>query len=123
MCLPLDSTAQAEVQRWLSVAAGQLAMGPAAARLVTVVGARLDQARAQDVARRLFEVLDGLLGKRTFLVENRATIADIALYAYTAHAPEGGVSLEPFLHVRSWLARIEALPRFVPMQKSPAKGA
>jgi glutathione S-transferase len=47
----------------------------------------------------------------------------VALYAYTAHAPEGGVNLEPYPHIRAWLARIEALPGFVPMQRTPAQSA
>ena len=43
----------------------------------------------------------------------------MAHYSYVAHAPEGNVTLEPYPHVRAWLARIEALPGFVPMVKSP----
>ena len=41
------------------------------------------------------------------------------MYSYTAPAPEGGVSLEPYPRVRAWLARIEALPGFVPMLRAP----
>mgnify|MGYP002653329791 CR=1 FL=1 len=48
------------------------------------------------------------------------TIADVAHYSYTAHAPEGGVSLEPYPNIRAWLARIEALPGFVPFPQTPA---
>ena len=40
----------------------------------------------------------------------RVGIADVANYSYIAHAPEGNVSLEPYPHIRAWLARIEALP-------------
>jgi DNA invertase Pin-like site-specific DNA recombinase len=47
------------------------------------------------------------LTERRFLVGDRPTIADIAIYSYTAHAPEGGVSLDPYSPVRAWLARIE----------------
>ena len=36
-----------------------------------------------------------------------------------AHAPEGKVSLEDYPRIRAWLARIEALPRFVPMVRTP----
>ena len=39
---------------------------------------------------------------------------------YPAHAPEGGVSLEPYPHVRAWLARVEALPGFVGMPATRA---
>ena len=41
--LPRDPEGAAAVQRWLSVAAGQIANGPAAARLVNVFGAKLDR--------------------------------------------------------------------------------
>lgn len=118
--LPRDPVGAAEVQRWLSVAAGELASGPAAARLVTVFGAKLDHDRAKAVAERLYAVLDRHLAQRRFLVGETPTIADIALYSYTAHADEGGVSLEPYAGVRAWLARVERLPGFTPMPRARA---
>ena len=116
--LPRDAVAAARVQQWLSMAAGQLAYGPSMARFGVVFGARLDLDRAQAISRQLYDVLDGYLAKRQFLVGDTPTIADIAIYSYTAHAPEGGVPLEPYGHLRAWLARIEALPGFVPMRRS-----
>ena len=50
----------------------------------------------------------------------QVTIADIALYSYTAHAPEGNVALDAYPHIRAWLARIEALPGFVAMPATAA---
>jgi glutathione S-transferase len=116
--LPRDAVAAARVQQWLSVAAGQLASGPSAARLAVLFGARLDVDRAQAISQQLFKVLDSHLTGRKFLVDDLPTIADVAIYSYTAHAPEGGVSLDPYGHVRAWLARIEALPGFVAMRRS-----
>jgi glutathione S-transferase len=55
------------------------------------------------------------------LVGSSATLADIAMYTYTAHAPEGDISLEPYPHIRAWLGRVEALPRFVPMARAPRR--
>ena len=55
-----------------------------------------------------------------FLADLQGTIADIANYTYVAHAPEGNVSLQPYPNVRAWLERIEALPGFVPMQRTAA---
>jgi glutathione S-transferase len=114
--LPEEPRAAAEVQRWLSVAAGPLASGPATARAAAVfqTGQEVEAQRA--AARLLFGRLDARLGASPFVAGSTPTIADIALYSYTAHAPEGGVSLAPFPNVRAWLARIEALPRFVPMK-------
>ena len=57
-------------------------------------------------------------GAAPFIAGAAPTIADLALYGYTAHAPEGNVSLADYPQVRAWLRRIEALPRFVPMTAS-----
>ena len=54
-----------------------------------------------------------------FIVGERPTIADLALYTYTAHAPEGNVALDGYPSLCAWLRRIEALPRFVPMKSTP----
>ena len=54
-----------------------------------------------------------------FLAGDAPTLADIAMYTYTAHAPEGSVDLAPHPHVRAWLGRVEALPGFVPMRRTP----
>jgi glutathione S-transferase len=53
-----------------------------------------------------------------FLAGDAPTIADVACYAYLAHAPEGNVSLEPYPAVRAWLDRVASLPRFLPMASS-----
>lgn len=116
---PADPKAAAAIQQWLSVAAGQLASGPATARLVAVFKLPLDHERAKAIAGQLFAVLEAHLASKSFLVGAEATIADIALYAYTARAPEGGVSLMPYPNVLAWLSRIEALPGFVPMKEAP----
>jgi len=115
--LPRDAIGAARVQRWLSVAAGQLAHGPAAARVAVLFGRPVDQA-VRDAAARLFALMEQTLATQPFLAAEHPTIADIALYSYTAHAPEGGVSLAPYPQLRQWLARIEALPRFVGLARS-----
>ncbi|MEO0429466.1 MAG: glutathione S-transferase [Pseudomonadota bacterium] len=110
---------KAEIQRWLSIAAGEIASGPAAARLVTVFGATLDHDAAKATAHALFAVMDKALAGRSFLVAERLTVADVAGYSYIAHAPEGGVSLDAYPNIRAWLSRIEAQPNFVGMARSP----
>lgn len=116
--LPREPQKAAAVQRWLSVAAGQIAYGPAAARLVTVFGAKLDHDRAKAIANNLFKLMEVHLETQTFLVADHPTIADVAGYSYIAHAPEGDVSLQPYPNIRAWLTRIEQLPGFVPMVKT-----
>jgi glutathione S-transferase len=117
--LPEDLVDAAEIHRFLSVAAGKIAFGPAAARLVNVFGATLDHENAINTAHGILAELDAHLEGRDWLVTEHATIADIANYTYIAHAPEGDVSLADYANVRSWLARIEQLPGFVPMQSTP----
>nr|WP_314876273.1 glutathione S-transferase [uncultured Pseudomonas sp.] len=118
--LPEQPQAAAQVQRWLSVAAGQLAYGPAAARLITVFGVPLNAEEVIGRAHDLFAVVDQGLATQPFLTSTHPTIADVAIYTYIAHAPEGNVSLEPYANVRAWLARIEALPGFVAMPRTAA---
>jgi glutathione S-transferase len=118
--LPEDPLGAAAVQRWLSLAAGQIAYGPCTARLVTVFGAPHDHDTAKKLAVKLFDVLDGELAHKPFAAGNQVTIADIAAHTYIAHAPEGGVSLDPYPNIRAWLRRVEALPRFVAMPSTKA---
>ncbi|MEM7569047.1 MAG: glutathione S-transferase [Pseudomonadota bacterium] len=114
-----DPVERAQVQRWLSVAAGEIASGPCAARLVTVFGADFDHAACIAKSHALLSAMEEHLSGSAFLVGDRPTLADIAGYSYIAHAPEGGVSLADYANVRAWLLRIEALPNFVGMAISP----
>ena len=120
--LPDDARGAAAVQRWLSLAAGQIASGPCAARLVTVFGMPLALEPAQAIAARLFDILEAEFAAsgRPFAAGANATIADVAAYAYIAHAPEGGITLAPYPFLRAWLRRVEALPGFVAMPASRA---
>ena len=113
---PNESIVQAEIQRWLSVAAGPLAFGPAAARLVNVFGAGLDHEAAKQTAYKLFDTMELHLEKRNWLVGDSATIADIANFTYIEHAPEGDVGLVNYPNIRKWLENIRSLKGFVPMQ-------
>lgn len=115
--LPAEPLAAAGVQRWLSVAAGQLAFGPAAARVVQLFK-RPDNPEAVARAHALFAVMEQQLEQSAFLAGSTPTLADIANYSYVARAPEGKVSLVSYPALRAWLARVEALPGFVPMVKT-----
>ncbi|WP_397448035.1 glutathione S-transferase family protein [Pseudomonas sp. NA-150] len=116
--LPEDPEAGAQVQRWLSAAAGPVAYGLCRARLVTVFGAPFTPEEVIEHSHVFLKVLEQELAHRPFLVGQTATLADLANYAYVAHSPEGNVSLEAYPNVRAWLKRIEALPGFVAMPQS-----
>jgi len=117
--LPLGNEESAEVQRFLSIAAGEIAHGPASARLITVFGAEFDQDSLIKKSHTLLETLESHLKDRDWLAGAQASIADISNYTYIAHAPEGNVSLNDYPSVRAWLKRVEALPGFIAMQATP----
>ncbi|MEZ2296136.1 glutathione S-transferase family protein [Variovorax sp. RCC_210] len=117
--LPETPVAAAAVQKWLSVAAGQVAYGPAAARLVTVFGAPFRPEEVITRAHALLAVVEAELSSRDFIAAALPTVADVALYSYIARAPEGNVDLQAYPKVRAWLARIEALPGFVEFRRTP----
>ncbi|SAK79799.1 glutathione S-transferase [Caballeronia temeraria] len=121
--LPETPAQAAAVQRWLSVAAGQIAFGPAAARLITVFGAKFDAEEVIARAHNVLKVIDAELANRSWIADIDAahpTIADIALYSYISSAPEGNVDLAAYANVNAWLERVEALKGFVPFQKTAA---
>jgi len=97
--LPVDGLAAAQVQRYLSIAAGLVAFGPATARLANVFGAAVDKEKAIATAHGMLAVLDAELAGREWLVGEQATLADVANYTYIAHAPEGDVALDGYPHL------------------------
>ncbi|OUS16426.1 glutathione S-transferase [Gammaproteobacteria bacterium 50_400_T64] len=113
--LPTDPIGAAKVQRFLSIASGEVFRGPCSARLVTVFKAPLDHEASKATASSLFDILEALLVDNDFLAASHRTIADVACYSYIAHAPEGDVSLEKYKNIRAWLKRVESLPGFVAM--------
>lgn len=118
--LPEDAVAAAEVQRFLSIAAGEVARGPALARKIILFKAPFDLALAQATAKQLLVQLDQHLAGREWLATASATIADLANYAYIARAPEGGIELTPYSNILAWLARVENLQGFVTMTETPS---
>jgi glutathione S-transferase len=73
--------------------------------------AMVDELRKRGYAA--LQVMDQHLAARSFFVGERYSIADIALYAYTHVAPEGGFDLAPFPSLRAWLGRVAAQERHI----------
>jgi glutathione S-transferase len=119
--LPADIVEEAEVQRWLSVAAGKIAYGACAARLITVFNAKFDAEEVIAQAHATIAVVEQTLANRRWIAGTaEPTIADVALYSYIERAPEGNVDLSGYPAVDTWLRRIEALPGFVPFTRTRA---
>ena len=115
--MPSDPIRAAAVQRWLSVAAGDMARGLAAARNSVLFGMECDMADATRRGHALLTVMDRELSTKPFLAGESPTVADVACYSYTAHAPDGRIALDAYRNVKAWLARVEALPGFVAMPR------
>ncbi len=119
--LPREPVAAATVQQWLSQAAGALSRGAATARAINVFRLQRDTQPAVLEAHWLFERMESALvesGGPWLAGGALPTIADIAMYTYTAHAPEGGVAVDQYPALRGWLERVAALPAFQPMTAS-----
>jgi glutathione S-transferase len=116
--LPEDPKGAAAVQRWLSVAAGEIAYGPCAARLVTVFGAKFDAGEVITRAHVILQRIEAALESRQWIAADHPTIADVALYSYIDRAPEGNVDRSAYTNINAWLKRVEALPGFVAFQKT-----
>jgi glutathione S-transferase len=113
--LPTEAAAMAKVMEWLMVAENEVARGPADARLHDKFAVKLDVALAREKAARILDLMEAHLGSREWLALGRPTIADIACMPYVALAHEGGVSLDKYPGIGSWIARIRALPGFIAM--------
>ena len=71
--------------------------------------------RLRERGYQALAVMEQHLARERFFVGDAYSIADIALYAYTHAAGDGGFELQRFPAVRAWIARVEGQPRFVPM--------
>jgi glutathione S-transferase len=111
--LPEDRFERAQVLQWMFFEQYSHEPYIAVARFWAIAGITPgDQQLAEKMngGNRALAALDGHLGNHQFLVGERYTIADIALYAYTHVAPEGGFELEPYPGIRAWLERVAAQP-------------
>jgi glutathione S-transferase len=119
--LPDDAWRRAQVLQWLFFE--QYSHEPYVAVARFICGwlpdehpRRAELPRLRERAHQALALMDRELSTRDFMVEGGYSVADIALYAYTHDAPRGGVALDAYPALRAWLARVEATPRFLPLQ-------
>ena len=121
--IPEDRLAQADTLRWMFFEQYNHEPNVATLRFwMTFVGeANLsEEQRAQVPGKRAngeaaLALLDQQLATAAFLCGDAVTLADLVLFPYSHVADQGGLSLEPFAHLRRWIADIEALDGFAPM--------
>jgi glutathione S-transferase len=63
--------------------------------------------------------MEGHLARRSFFVNERYSIADIALYAYTHVAPDGGIELGAYPNILAWIGRVASQPRHIRLTDTP----
>jgi glutathione S-transferase len=80
---------------------------------------RRELPRLQERGAQALAVMEQHLRQHAFLVAGSYSIADIALYAYTHAAADGGFDLAGYPAIRAWIARIEAQPHHVRMPAAP----
>ena len=116
--LPEDRFERAQVLQWLFFEQYSHEPYIAVARFQKIAGIEppaADLEAKMRGGRAALEAIERHLAGREFLVADHYSIADIALYAYTHVAPEGGFELEPYPAIRAWLARVAAQPGHVPI--------
>lgn len=121
--IPADRFAQADMLRWMFFEQYNHEPNVATLRFwLRFVGeARLSpEQRAQIMPKRMagcaaLELMDKHLANHNFFCGDAVTLADIALFAYTHVAEEGGFGLGDHRAIGSWIARVQSLPRFVAM--------
>ena len=127
--VPSDSYARAQVLQWMffeqyshepyiAVARFWLAFVPEEKRREKIL--LLPEWHARGNAA--LDVMEGHLKTRDWFVANKFTLADIALYAYTHCAADGGFNLSKYPRVQGWLKRIENVKGYVPMPPAPLSG-
>ncbi len=119
--LPEDRLERARVMQWLFWEQYDHEPHIATARFwIRYLGKREEFASELEkkwaAGRAALELMERHLEHRRFFVAERYTIADIALYAYTHVADEGGFDLEPHAAVRAWLERVRAQPGHIAME-------
>jgi glutathione S-transferase len=116
--LPGDRYERAQVLQWLFFEQYSHEPNIAIPRFLDLFGVEVPRERREEwhkLGHKALAALEQGLADRAFLVGGRYTIADIALYAYTHVAHEGGFDLEPYPSIRAWLPRVAGQPGHIPI--------
>jgi glutathione S-transferase len=116
--LPSDRLERAQVMQWLFFEQSYVELQIGSLRYWTLTGKLAKRSEDMVAGKRAYSLralaaLERHLAHRTFLAGERYTIADMAVYAYAAHADEAGLDLAPYPAFRAWIARVEAQPGFL----------
>jgi glutathione S-transferase len=118
--VPEDAYERAQVLQWMFFEQYDHEPAIAVARFWLAYSGRAEEfadrlPERQTAGRRALAAMDEHLAGRNYLVGDKLTLADLALYAYTHVAHEGGFDLAPYLAVRNWLERVASEPGHIPI--------
>ncbi|MGH7125992.1 MAG: glutathione S-transferase family protein [Stellaceae bacterium] len=116
--MPTDRLARAQVMQWLFFEQSYVEPQIGSLRYWRLTGKLANRSEDMVAGKRAYSLralaaLERHLASREFLVGDRYTIADMAIYAYAAHADEAGLDLAPYPAFRAWIARVETQPGFL----------
>jgi glutathione S-transferase len=114
--MPTDRLARARVLQWMFFEQYSHEPYVAVARFILQYLKQPDDPRLPDKTAgsyRAFDVMESHLATRRFFVDERYTVADIALYAYTHVADQANLDLGRYPAIRAWLARVKGQPRYI----------
>jgi len=118
-CLPDTRLGRARVLQWMFFEQYSHEPYVAVLRFWAFAGMLADKAAQVPEKRERGEaalaVMEQHLARTDFFVDRRYSIADIALFAYTHVAGEGGFDLAPYPSVQAWIERVQSQPRFIPI--------
>ena len=118
--LPAERLARARVLQWMFFEQYSHEPYIAVARFIlrylpSDTPRRAELPRLRERGEQALAVMEQHLSREPFFADGRYTIADIALYAYTHCAADGGFDLARYPAVRGWLDRVALQPRHVAM--------
>lgn len=117
---PTDSFEQAQVMQWMFFEQYSHEPNIATSRYwISVLGKAEEYQEALHQKKKLGDIALGVMEQHlqhhSFFVDNRYTIADICLFAYTHVADEGGFDLTQFPAIQAWIKRVKTQPNYIPI--------
>jgi len=116
--MPSDPYERAKVQQWLHFEQERVESVIGSLRYWTLTGKLAQRPPAlvemkRKAASRTLGILERELSARSFLANERYSIADMSIFAYASRAEEAGIPLQPYPHFRAWIARVQSQPGFL----------
>jgi glutathione S-transferase len=120
--VPSDPYARAQVLQWMFFEQYETEPTLAVVRFLVAYSGTADRytdliAQKTKAGYKALASMEGHIARRDWFVGDAMTLADIALYAYTHVAPEGGFDLDPYPAIRGWIERVASEPAHIPIDR------